>query len=91
MNLRNKIMDRIRNSSRFVDIFQNKLIENGNKRGNIIFNSLGQHKRERSKHAATTNPVADPKVYSVIGKLHQRSRLPPNAQILSGDQSPHPP
>ena len=67
---REDMKNRIQNSKRVVDIFKNKLMENANQRGNIIFNSLGQHKRSFSKHQNTNMPVADPSVYRIIGKLH---------------------
>ena len=63
----------MKTSDRIADILANKLHEFGNKRGNIIYNSLGKHKRSISKHKETTTPVADPHVYNILGKLHQRT------------------
>ena len=57
-------------SDRLLDILENKLQEHNNVRGNIIFNSLGEHRRNFTKHRDSATPVADPKVYSILGKLH---------------------
>lgn len=62
--------EKIAKSDRMCDILQNKLSEHNNVRGNIIFNSLGDHRRTLTKHWDSTTPVADPKVYSILGKLH---------------------
>ena len=59
-----------------IDILENKLTERNNQRGNIIFNSLNQHKRSLTKHKDSTTPVADPRVYQLIGKLHTKKTLP---------------
>ena len=61
---------KMKNSERMVDILQSKLNEFSNQRGNIIYNSLGNHKRAASKHRSTSVSVADPRVYSILGKLH---------------------
>ena len=71
--IKERILKNVQDSSRFVDIFKNKLSENNNRRGNIILNSLSQKKQGSSQ------PMADPKVYSLIGKLHHCSDLPPPA------------
>lgn len=74
------MLERRQRSNRMYDILDNKLQENANRRGNIIFNSLGSHKRADSKHSGNATPVADPKVYNLIGKLHMRSNLLPANQ-----------
>ena len=79
------MQERRQHSNRMYDILENKLQENANRRGNIIFNSLGSHKRATSKHSGNTTPVADPKVYNLIGKLHMRSNLLPNNQNPTSD------
>lgn len=77
-HIRAKMSSKNSELNRLVDIFKNKLIENSNQRGNIILNSLAQHKRAYSHHSKNYTPVADPKVYRLIGKLHQCSPLPSN-------------
>ena len=68
----------MQNSDKIANILENKLTEHANKRGNIIFSSLGKHKRKSTgKQTKTTNAWADPRVYSLIGKLHTESP-PPN-------------
>ena len=62
--------EKLAKSDRMCDILQNKLTERNNVRGNIIFNSLGDHRRTFTKHRDSSTPVADPKVYSILGKLH---------------------
>lgn len=76
MILKAHIAERRRKSTRIADILENKLQESSNIRGNIIFNSLGSYRRNHTKHSGTTTPVADPKVYQIIGKLHTRVALP---------------
>ena len=63
--------DRLQNSTRIADILQHKLQESSNKRGNIIFNSLSGNRMANK----SMSPVADPRVYSIIGKLHSKSPI----------------
>ena len=74
--MRSKIKDRMENSDRIADILQKNLQCQSNQRGNIIFNSLTGKRRMKSRHAGSKTPVADPRVYSLIGKLHHKNRLP---------------
>ena len=76
MAFKAQMTDRRRNSTRIADILENKLQEVSNVRGNIIYNSLGAYRRNTTKHHGTSTPVADPKVYQIIGKLHTRVPVP---------------
>ena len=48
-NLKQKRESRMKNSDKIANILENKLMEHANRRGNIIFSSLGRHKRKTGK------------------------------------------
>ena len=71
-----EIMDEVNSKQLRLSVILKENLKNfKNKTGNIILNSLNEVKRATSRHSNTDTPVADPMVYSIIGKLHSRSPI----------------